>query len=39
VAVAKYAWSGRERLGLVRVRDDVRSSRRGWTPAAVAVRT
>lgn len=23
VAVAKYAWSGRERLGLVRVRDDV----------------
>ncbi|MGW1245693.1 Ku protein [Streptomyces bobili] len=23
VAVAKYAWSGRERLGLLRVRDDV----------------
>ncbi|MFE9446099.1 hypothetical protein ACFYO2_46015 [Streptomyces sp. NPDC006602] len=23
VAVAKYAWSGRERLGLPRVRDDV----------------
>ncbi|MCX5327876.1 Ku protein [Streptomyces sp. NBC_00140] len=23
VAVAKYAWSGRERLGLIRVRDDV----------------
>ncbi|MFE2533846.1 Ku protein [Streptomyces sp. NPDC059371] len=23
VAVAKYAWSGRERLGLLRVRDNV----------------
>lgn len=23
VTVAKYAWSGRERLGLLRVRDDV----------------
>jgi DNA end-binding protein Ku len=23
VAVAKYAWSGRERLGLIRIRDDV----------------
>ncbi|WP_308288354.1 non-homologous end joining protein Ku, partial [Streptomyces echinatus] len=23
VAVAKYAWSGRERLGLLRIRDDV----------------
>ncbi|MFI0162961.1 Ku protein [Streptomyces sp. NPDC017095] len=39
VAVAKYAWSGRERLGLLRVRDDVRSCRpcagptRSVTPA------
>ncbi|MFF1631570.1 Ku protein [Streptomyces sp. NPDC058272] len=23
VAIAKYAWSGRERLGMLRVRDDV----------------